>query len=287
MEAMMKSRIGKALNPEIILRIGAGICFIGHGMLAIGAKAGFVKLLSTFGIEGVTALTTLTFIGLLDVTIGLFILLKPNKLVLRWAMLWTGLTILAWGIHGDSLMDLFRRVTYLTTPMALLVLLYSRVGNQVKESEGDGKTVRNLSTVTVKQEEAIANIDLSLICMKLMDPREGEGWSRQQSLEVAEEYRKYLKLKLLYPNANVVPNLAIDTMWHYHILDTEAYYNDCQAIFGYILHHYPYYGMGVSEETGDEQQLMSAFEQTQLLYEKTFDVPMYGPNYLPSFQKAS
>jgi hypothetical protein len=270
------------INPSIILRIGAGLCFIGHGAIAIGGSAKFVELLSTFGLDHAQAVMLLKGVGILDITVGLLILFKPSKNVLRWAMFWTGLTIVAWGIHGDSLMDIFRRVTYLTTPAALLALLYVK-SSAVKDSEL--RTIPITSThISGKGEEAIKALDLSMICMKLMDKHDGEGWTRSQCDEAAEEYKRYLKLNLLYPDANVVPNLAIDTIWHYHILDTQAYYSDCQTIFGHILHHYPYFGM---PGQGDGKQFVNAFDRTKILYMNTFAVPMEGPNYLPSFQTAS
>ena len=52
------------------------------------------------------------------------LLLKPHKRIVQWAAVWTTLTVVAWGFHGDSLMDLARRAPYITTPLALLFLLY-------------------------------------------------------------------------------------------------------------------------------------------------------------------
>ena len=95
-------------SPALFLRLGAAICFVGHGLLAINGKPGFVGLLGSFGLEPVDALMVLKFIGLVDVLVGLTILIKPNKWVLYWAGLWTTLTVVAWGIHGDSWMDLDR-----------------------------------------------------------------------------------------------------------------------------------------------------------------------------------
>lgn len=270
------------INPSIILRIGAGLCFIGHGAVALGAATKFVALLATFGLDHSQSLVLLKVIGLLDIALGLLILFKPSKNILRWAMVWTGLTLLAWAFHGDSLMDLFRRVTYLTTPAALLVLLYSKTTAKQKP------LLKTLPISSTKKsgngKQAIKALDLSMICMKLMDEHDGEGWSKKQCDEVSREYKRYLKLNLLYPEARIVPNLAIDTMWHYHILDTQAYYTDCQAIFGHILHHYPYFGM---PGQGDGKQFVNAFDETKMLYQDTFASPMEGPNYLPSFQSAS
>ena len=38
-------------QPKMILRLGGGICFIAHGLLALTAKPGFVGLLGSFGLE--------------------------------------------------------------------------------------------------------------------------------------------------------------------------------------------------------------------------------------------
>jgi hypothetical protein len=282
-------RISMAINTEMILRLGAGICFIGHGVLALGAKAKFMALLSTFGIESTLALSLLKVIGCLDILIGLFILLKPNRLVLLWAMVWTSLTIVAWGIHGDSMMDLARRVTFMTTPFALLVLLYRNKkakdqGNAERQNEDQHEhstTALPIGVLTKEKEAAINSIDLSMISMKLMNEHDGVGWNEHQCAEVEKEYKRYLILNMLYPDENIVPNMAIDTMWHYHILDTQAYQRDCQTVFGYFLHHYPYFGM---QGEADEKQFVSSFDRTKMLYEKTFGATMEGPDYLPSFQ---
>ncbi len=280
-------------NPAMILRIGGGICFLGHGILALTAKAGFMGLLNTFGLDQIQALALLKVIGCLDIMVGLSILTKPNKWVLQWAIAWTTLTIIAWGIHGDSMMDLARRATYMTTPLGLLVLLYrqqkfQKMGGDSEQDQFPEKPENSESSMGANGadakkpagEAAINEIDLSMICMKLMDPTEGEGWSRRQCAEVAEEYTRFLTLRLLFPNEDIVPNMAIDTLWHYHILDTSAYYRDCQAVFGRLLHHYPYFGMKGKE---DAKQFVNAFERTKNLYEKTFNLSMDGPEYLPSF----
>lgn len=262
------------MNPILILRFGAGLCFIGHGILALAAKAKFIFLLSTFGIEADAAVLILRLIGGVDILVGFFILIKPTKLVLKWATIWTSLTIIAWFIHGDTVMDLMRRAPYFTTPFALLALLYGRNLTTIK-MEGSPEAA------SINGEAAIDKIDLSKVCMKLKESEDGEGWSADQCAEVAQEYRRYLKLNLLYPNETIVPNLAIDTMWHYHILDTEAYERDCKAIFGKMLHHYPYFGL---EGKADAKNFVNAFDQTKKLYKKTFSTVMGGPHYLPSFQ---
>lgn len=285
----MKTPTNFNINPATLLRIGGGICFFGHGMLALTGKTGFLGLLGSLGLDPIQAMPLLKVIGSIDILVALSILFKPNKLVLQWATLWTALTIVAWGIHGDGLMDLARRVPYVTTPLALLYFLYQgkTAASQALDSQGENRTGIDINGVETKVQtspedriETINRLDLSMICMKLMDEQEGKGWTRKQCAEVAEEYRKFLAMHVLYPDENIVPNLAIDTMWHFHILDTAAYQRDCQAIFGEILHHYPYFGMHGS---ADENQFMSAFDRTKMLYEKAFGCSMDAPDYLASF----
>ena len=277
----MKKPISTLLTPALILRLGGAICFIGHGLLALNGKEGFVNLLGTFDLQAAQALNVLKVIGSIDILVGLLILFKPYRAVLHWAMLWTGLTILAWGIHGDSLMDLARRAPYFTTPMALLYLLYRRGAGSASQDKGALADDEILASGNSTGQAAIESLDLSMISMKLQDPHEGEGWSEQQCAEVAQEYRRFLTLKLIYPNEPIVPNLAIDTMWHFHILDTQAYYRDCQAIFGDILHHYPYFGM---KGESDQRQFFNAFDRTKILYAQVFGMSMDSPTYLPSFR---
>lgn len=116
-------------------------------------------------------------------------------------------------------------------------------------------------------------LDLSMIKRKLQDPEEGMGWSAEECDEVEVEYRRYLMLKRGYPEREIVPNQRVDKFWHYHILDTMKYAEDCQTIFGYFLHHYPYFGMNGPE---DEQALTDAFGGTTALYEAHFGEPYAG-----------
>ena len=116
----------------------------------------------------------------------------------------------------------------------------------------------------------IATIDFSMVKLKLMDTEEGEGWSADQCDGVEREYRRYLALSRQYPDKAVVPSKVVDAFWHYHILDTQAYADDCDRVFGYFLHHYPYFGMRGEQ---DAQALGAAYDETLALYESHFGHP--------------
>jgi hypothetical protein len=113
----------------------------------------------------------------------------------------------------------------------------------------------------------IANLDLEMVKMKLMDEEEGLGWTTEQC-DVAEmEYKRFLHLNKKFPDEVIVPHKTMDLMWHQHILDTRAYISDCNKIFGEYFHHFPYFGIR-SEE--DKQDLTIAFDETQNIYAKEF-----------------
>jgi hypothetical protein len=114
---------------------------------------------------------------------------------------------------------------------------------------------------------AIQSLDLEPIKFKLMDAEEGEGWSRETVDRLEVEYKRFLTLLVKYPEAVIAPSKDVDAFWHGHILDTMKYAEDCEKVFGYFLHHFPYFGM---RGTDDAAALNDAAAQTQALLEKEF-----------------
>ena len=114
---------------------------------------------------------------------------------------------------------------------------------------------------------AIQALDLDPIKFKLMDPEEGQGWSREYVDHMEIEYRRFLTLSVKYPEETIAPSKDIDKFWHGHILDTIKYAEDCENVFGYFLHHFPYFGM---RGAADAANLANAGKTTNRLYEKEF-----------------
>jgi len=119
------------------------------------------------------------------------------------------------------------------------------------------------------QLRAIDEMDLSMVKMKLCLPmeKEGKGWSQEEAEEAELWYKRFLKLRIITGNVGIVPTKVIDEMWHAHILDTRAYHQDCQKIFGHYLHHFPYFGLRGGE---DAAKLQSSFHETCALFTKHF-----------------
>jgi hypothetical protein len=121
------------------------------------------------------------------------------------------------------------------------------------------------------------HLDLDPIKFKLTDTKDGEGWSHEKVERVAILYRRFLTLIRENPSATIVPTEAIDTFWHYHILDTTKYAEDCNEYFGHFVHHFPYLGLRGDD---DVKLLAEAFEITNNLYENRFNESLISTNGL-------
>lgn len=101
-----------------------------------------------------------------------------------------------------------------------------------------------------------------------------DGWMDQHAQAVAQLYRNFLyltrKYRLMY---RLPPTKEIDYFWHQHILDTQQYRQDSQAIFGEYLDHYPYFGM---DDVSNLDDLNQAFERLCELHEEEFGYALYA-----------
>lgn len=119
----------------------------------------------------------------------------------------------------------------------------------------------------------IAELDLEMIKMKIQNNDDGLVWNAEQCEDAEAEYKRYLTLCRHFPNPeySIVPNKIMDTMWHYHILDTRAYVKDSTKLFGGYFHHFPYFGLRGEE---DAISLKETFEKTKILYDNFFGESM-------------
>lgn len=117
-------------------------------------------------------------------------------------------------------------------------------------------------------------IDFSKIINKMVIT---DRWVKKDALQTCQFYKNFLFLKKYGKEYEIPPSLDIDEFWHYHILDTEKYEQDCQAIFGYYLDHYPYFGI---DANSNRQDLDNAFQTVQELHFKEFGgtYTLHGPH---------
>ena len=114
--------------------------------------------------------------------------------------------------------------------------------------------------------EKVSQLDFSMLRCKLM---EDQGWTREYCEEVESLYRKFLALNVRYPGKKICPSGPIDDFWHAHILDTRAYFSDCEFLLGEYLHHFPYFGMRGPD---DREDLEAAFEESLNLFVLHFGI---------------
>lgn len=117
----------------------------------------------------------------------------------------------------------------------------------------------------------IDNIDFSSIIEKLCsaDRLLCRKWSPIEAEVAIQYYKNFLFLNKKYIDEFPVipPMLEVDEIWHQHILDTRRHINDCNKIFGYYFHHFPYFG---TRNHSDKENLDTAFQLTQKLHEAEF-----------------
>jgi len=101
-----------------------------------------------------------------------------------------------------------------------------------------------------------------------------EGWKSDKVMAIESLYKEWLILHKVYsPDLAMAPSKELDEYWHYHILDTKKYMEDCNMVFGYYLHHYPYFGLTAKETPADLEQ---GFSLTQKLFQKHFGHGLTG-----------
>lgn len=132
--------------------------------------------------------------------------------------------------------------------------------------------------------EAVMELNLDRIKLKLMHVESGEGWSQEKTDSIEREYRRFLCLMKIYPDEDTAPLMDVDTFWHYHILDTMKYAADCEKVFGYFLHHYPYVGL---RGDNDIQFRVDSGERMRVLYENTFGEAYIKPQIIDAATPAT
>lgn len=119
---MMTSR--ERVLIEWTLRIAVAGEFIGHGMFALQGKKEWVKLIQQFtGADGGLAAQFLFLIGVMNLLIALVVLVKPVRVVLRWAAIWGFWTALVRPLVGEPIWDFIERWANWGAPLALFFLL--------------------------------------------------------------------------------------------------------------------------------------------------------------------
>ena len=109
---------------EWVLRISVAGQFFGHGVFALEGKKEWIGWFAKFGVSDVgTATQLLFFIGIIDVTLAILVLIKPVRLALLWMVFWGFWTALLRPIVGMPIWDFVERWANWGAPLALLLLI--------------------------------------------------------------------------------------------------------------------------------------------------------------------
>jgi len=104
------------------LRVGACLCFVGHGAFGIMAKQAWLPYFAVAHIGPTTAYSLMPVIGAIDITMGCFVLLSPRPAVVYWMTLWAVWTALLRPLAGEPGWEAFERAGNYGVPLAMILL---------------------------------------------------------------------------------------------------------------------------------------------------------------------
>src|SRR5262249_44075877 len=94
---------------EWVLRIGACMCFVGHGAFGIMTKEAWVPYFGVAGIGRETAFHLMPLVGMLDISMGCAMLIAPIPLVAYWMLGWAIWTALLRPLSGEPFWEAVER----------------------------------------------------------------------------------------------------------------------------------------------------------------------------------
>jgi hypothetical protein len=106
---------------EWTLRIGAGMCFIGHGAFGLITKEAWVPYFAVAGIGRDMAFQLMPLVGAFDVLMGCLILLRPRPVVVYWMVVWAIWTALLRPLSDEPFWEALERAGNYGVPGAMAV----------------------------------------------------------------------------------------------------------------------------------------------------------------------
>lgn len=104
-----------------MLRVGAALCFIGHGAFGFITKAAWIPYFGVVGIPESWAYDLMPIVGAVDVTVGMAVLFAPRALPLVYMTLWALWTALLRPLAGESGFEALERAGNYGVPAAMLL----------------------------------------------------------------------------------------------------------------------------------------------------------------------
>ena len=118
------TRVGVAERRlELLLRIGAAGCFIGHGAFGVIGKEAWLPYFAVAGIPEAWAWRLMPLVGGVDILVGVLVLLAPRGILLVYMAGWAFWTALLRPLAGESFFETLERAGNYGIPIAFLLLL--------------------------------------------------------------------------------------------------------------------------------------------------------------------
>jgi hypothetical protein len=116
----------RALNGRVaaywVLRVGAALCFIGHGAFGFITKSAWLPYFGVVGIPESWAWRLMPLVGAVDVTAAMAVLFAPRGLPLIYMVVWATWTALLRPLSGESFFETLERAGNYGVPLALILL---------------------------------------------------------------------------------------------------------------------------------------------------------------------
>lgn len=108
------------------LRVGAALCFIGHGAFGIITKEAWLPFFAMVGMGRDAAFVLMPVIGMVDIAVGISVLVAPRPAALLYMAVWSMWTAALRPLTGDSTFEMLERAGNYGVPMAMLLMCWPR-----------------------------------------------------------------------------------------------------------------------------------------------------------------
>src|SRR5690349_4755581 len=112
----------RATSLEWVLRIGACLCFLGHGAFGVMTKEAWVPYFAVVGIGRESAFALMPVIGAVDIAMACLVLVRPVNAALVWMAAWAIWTASLRPLAGEPIWEALERAGNYGVPVALLFL---------------------------------------------------------------------------------------------------------------------------------------------------------------------
>lgn len=134
-----------------ILRVGAALCFIGHGAFGFITKAAWLPYFAVVGIPDAWAWKMMPLVGAVDVMAGMAVLFAPRGLPLVYMAAWATWTALLRPLSGEPIYETIERAGNFGVPIALILLSgmklsFRDLGAALQGPRDDASTIARAQT---------------------------------------------------------------------------------------------------------------------------------------------